>query len=129
MPWPEVDRRDSANHDTGDRRRYNDLRDALERVEDLENRMVVLDGRDGLVAHMGELAGRVEVLMAACLPGHPGRKGAGERATGWRLGLQFTAAIVIPLALGLLAAYVTLKAAGLNAPPRPPSTIPGATTP
>jgi hypothetical protein len=127
MPRPEVDRRDPANRDTGDRRRYDDVREALERIEDAEYRLQLLDGRDGLIAHMGELAGKVQVLMDYCLPGRSKAGDKPERATGWRLGLQFTAAIVIPLVLGLLAAYVTLKAAGLNSHPPPPPTSTGAT--
>lgn len=125
MPsWPDVERRDPGNRDSGERRRYHDVREALERIEDVENRLVIIDGREGLLHTVGELAGQMKVVLAYCFPGG-GAPAKTPTATGWRLGLQFAGAVVVPVLIAVIGGYFVLKAAGINASSNhPPPTLP-----
>jgi hypothetical protein len=134
VSWPDEERRTSDDPDTGQRRRTTDidgppspreLERALarheteaqvwrarygERMEDAENRLSILDGRNlpggvGLLERMAAMQSSLDTLIRLT----QGIDGKTDRFASFKTLAAYIAAVLVPILLALIGGYVALR--------------------
>lgn len=110
-----TERRGMGKHDTGDRRRLEDL---VERLEDAENRLDLLDGENGLLVQMIAIKAQVATILELTQMYLPNINNKANKVNFWTV-LAALTAIIIPITVALIAGYFALKTALPSGPPSP----------
>lgn len=111
MAGQRADRRQHQKKDTGERRRQEDVTALMERVEDAENRLSLLDGENGLLARMGIMDAKLSTILEMTTMYLPNISQKANKATSFWTILAALTAIIVPITVVLIAGYFTLRSA------------------